>query len=150
MEREDFLKKLGIGLVAVCAGCSLASCGGSKSSNPTPTPGGGTPPPATGTGNLFTADLGTEIKNIGDAKSSGGVILVRLAAANVAGSFTAVQMACTHEGNPIGYNSGQGIFICPTHGSHFSTSGAVLQGPAASSLKSYAVSITGTTLTVTA
>ncbi|QKJ29935.1 Rieske 2Fe-2S domain-containing protein [Mucilaginibacter mali] len=147
MERDEFLSKLGIGILAVCAGCGIASCG-SKSDAPAPTSGG--TGPAKGSGNVFTADLNTELTTVGSSKTSNGVILVRLAAGNTASSFTAVQVACTHEGTPIGYNNGQGIFICPLHGSQFSKTGAVLMGPAAAALQQYTVSIQGTTLTVVA
>ena len=148
MERQEFLSKLGIGLVAVCAGCSLVSCG--KSSNPGPSNGSTTPPPAKGSGNLFSADLNTQLVNIGDSVIQQGVILVRIASGNTAADFTAVQVACTHQGNSIGYNNGQGIFICPAHGSEFSKTGAVLQGPAALPLQKYTVTISGSALTVSA
>ena len=148
MERQEFLSKLGIGLVAVCVGCSLVSCGG-KSNDPSPS-GGATNPPPKGSGNLFTADLSSQLPNIGDSIVQQGVILVRIAVGNTAAAFTAVQVACTHQGNSIGYNAGQGIFICPAHGSEFSKAGAVLQGPAALALQKYTVSISGSTLTVSA
>lgn len=147
MERSEFLSKMGVGLVAVCAGCSLISCGGgSKNSDPTPAPG--PQPPPGGGGALLTADLNTELLNIGDAKLKAGVIVVRLAAGTVPASFTAVQSACTHQGATIGYNNGQGIFICPSHGSEFSKTGQVVQGPAALPLHVYTVTITNNTLTV--
>ncbi|HTD39090.1 MAG TPA: Rieske (2Fe-2S) protein [Mucilaginibacter sp.] len=149
MERDEFLSKLGIGLVAACAGCSLVSCGG-KSSNPGPSTGGGIPPPGKGSGNLFSADLNSQLTHIGDSIVQQGVILVRIASGNTAASFTAVQVACTHQGTSIGYNTGQGIFICPAHGSEFSKTGAVLQGPAALPLQEYTVTVNGTALTVSA
>jgi cytochrome b6-f complex iron-sulfur subunit len=149
MERQEFLSKLGIGLATVCAGCSLVSCGG-KSGNPGPSTGNATPPPAKGSGNLFSADLNTQLVNAGDSTVQQGVILVRIASGNTADAFTAVQVACTHQGNSIGYNTGQGIFICPAHGSEFSKTGAVVQGPATLSLQKYTVTITGSTLTVSA
>ena len=151
MERKEFLSQLGIGLVIACTGCGLSSCGGSKSSNPAPvgvTPGA--PPPAPGSGNLFTADLNTDLLNIGDSRVSGGVILVRIASGNTPASFTAVQVACTHQGTAINYNNGQGIFICPLHGSEFSKTGQLLLGPATSPLKEYTVTIINSILTVTA
>jgi Rieske Fe-S protein len=146
MERHEFLSKLGIGLIAVCAGCGLVSCS-SKGSNPSPA---GIPPPPTGSGNLFTIDLSSQLANIGDSAVQHGVILVRTAAGNTASAFTAVQVACTHQGNSVGYNAGQGIFICPAHGSEFNKSGAVVLGPAASPLQKYNVVIDGNTLTVSA
>ena len=152
MEREEFLSKLGIGVVAVCTGCAFASCGGSKSNDPTPTPsgGGGTNPPATGSGTVFTADLSSELTAVGSSKTAGGVILVRLAAGNAASSFTAVQVACTHEGTTIAYNNAAGKFICPLHGSEFSQTGTVTMGPAVASLRKYTVTVSGNTLSVVA
>lgn len=147
MERSEFISKLGLGLVVVCAGCGLSSCG-SKSSDPTIQQGGN--PPPQGSGNLFSADLNSELMNVGDTKVTDGVILVRIASGNTVASFTAVQVACTHQGNAIGYNAGQGIFICPAHGSEFSKTGQVLLGPAASPLHEYTVTIVSNTLTVTA
>ncbi|MDB5134092.1 MAG: Rieske 2Fe-2S protein [Mucilaginibacter sp.] len=148
MERNEFLSKLGIGLVVVCTGCSLVSCGGSKGGNPTPV--GGTPAPAKGSGNLFSVDLASELINIGDSKVVQGVIIVRIANGDVESAFTAVQVACTHQGTAINYNTGQGIFICPLHGSEFSKNGQVLLGPAALPLQKYNVTITNNTLTVSA
>lgn len=145
MERDEFLSKLGIGIAAVCAGCAFGSCG--KSNDPGAS---GTKAPAAGSGTVFTADLNTELTSVGQTKAANGVILVRLAAGNTAASFTAVQIACTHEGTSINYNTAQGIFICPNHGSQFNTAGSVLLGPAAAALQKYTVSIAGSTLTVTA
>lgn len=145
MERQEFLSKLGIGVAAVCVGCAFASC--SKSNDAT---GSANSAPAPGSGTVFTADLGTELTAAGQSKVANGVILVRVAAGNAANSFTAVQVACTHEGNAINYNTSQGIFICPAHGSEFGTGGNVILGPAAAPLQKYTVNITGTTLTVAA
>ena len=148
MEREEFLSKLGIGVLALCTGCGLASCGG-KGNNPGPS-GGGNTPPVSGSGTVFTADLGSEVTAVGASKISGGVILVRIAAGNAASSFTAVQVACTHEGTSIAYNNAASKFICPLHGSEFSQTGTVVTGPAVVALKKYTVSISGNTLSVIA
>lgn len=149
MEREEFLSKFGLGVLLACTGCNLVSCSGSKKDDPTPNPGG-TPPPAPGSGALFTTDLNTSLLNVGDSKVSNGVILVRIATGNTASSFTAVQVACTHEGTAIAYNSGQSKFICPNHGSQFSQTGQVTMGPAATNLQKYTVTVSGTTATVSA
>lgn len=152
MERAEFLSKFGLGLAAVCAGCSLVSCG-SKGSDPAPggvTVGGAPPPPMSGSGNLFAVDLSSQIMNIGDSIASKGVIVVRLASGNLPTSFTAVQVACTHEGTAIAYNESQNRFICPAHGSEFSDNGQVLVGPAVLPLHEYTVSINNMMLTVSA
>jgi cytochrome b6-f complex iron-sulfur subunit len=148
MERHEFLAKLGIGMAAVCAGCSLVGCG-SKSSDPSPG-NGGTPPPPPGSGSAFTVNLDTELQTIGSSKIANGIILVRLADGATANAFTAVQVACTHQGTSINYNTNQGIFICPNHGSEFNTAGGVVQGPATAALKKYNITVAGSTLTVAA
>jgi Rieske Fe-S protein len=140
MDRKNFISTVGMSVVAVCSGC-LAAC--SKSGNNVGTSGGTVP-----TGFSFTTDLGSELIGVGNSKVSNGVIVVRIAAGSDPASFTAVQVACTHQGTSINYNAGQGQFVCPNHGSVFSTSGAVVQGPASRSLMKYTVSITGNTLTV--
>jgi cytochrome b6-f complex iron-sulfur subunit len=65
------------------------------------------------------------------------------------GKYSAISSVCTHQGCTVGYNSGAGNVQCPCHGSVFSTSGSVINGPAATSLKSYQTSVTGNILTIT-
>jgi len=142
MERDEFISKLGVGILAVCTGC-MAACSTNKNNDPVPAP-------PSGSGTIFSADLNTEVTAIGASKISNGVILARIAAGNAVTSFTAVQVACTHEGTTIAYNAAQSKFICPLHGSQFSQTGQVLVGPAVIALKKYTVGITGTTLTVSA
>jgi len=143
MDRKEFLSAFGVGLAAVCAGC-LASC--SKSDTTPPTGGGPGPNPPTRVN--FAVDLNSEIKNVGDAITKNGVIVVRLATGTAIGSFSAVQVACTHQGTAIEFNSSQGNFVCPNHGSRFSSAGAVLNGPATSNLKKYNIVIAGNTMNV--
>jgi cytochrome b6-f complex iron-sulfur subunit len=139
MERRKFLGTLSAPVLAACAVC-MAGCGKSGESG-----GGG----VVGGAANFTVDLNTSIMAIGSSLVQSGVIVVRLAAGNTPSSFTAVQVACTHEGTAINYNSGQTKFVCPNHGSTFSTSGSVTLGPATSNLKVYNIAINGTTMTVT-
>ncbi|HEX7691566.1 MAG TPA: Rieske 2Fe-2S domain-containing protein [Sediminibacterium sp.] len=138
MERRKFIGTLSAPVVAACAVC-MGAC--SKSSSG----GNGT---AGGSAN-FTVDLGSNLLAVGSSLVQSGVIVVRLAAGNTPASFTAVQVACTHEGTSINFNAAQNKFICPNHGSTFSTSGSVTLGPATTNLKSYNISISGNTMTVT-
>lgn len=138
MERRKFIGTLSAPVVAACAVC-MGAC--SKSSSG----GNGT---AGGSAN-FTVDLGSNLLTIGSSLVQSGVIVVRLATGNIPASFTAVQVACTHEGTSINFNAAQNKFICPNHGSTFSTSGSVTLGPATTNLKSYNISISGNTMTVT-
>jgi cytochrome b6-f complex iron-sulfur subunit len=61
-------------------------------------------------------------------------------------SFTALTATCTHEGCTVsGFASSR--FVCLCHGSQFTTSGTVAQGPATRSLQSYATQFASTVLT---
>lgn len=141
MERRKFLGTLSAPVLAACAVCA-AGC--SKSGGSGGTTGGG----VIGGAANFTVDLNSSITTVGSSTVQNGVIVVRLAAGNTPSSFTAVQAACTHEGTTINYNSGQTKFICPNHGSTFSTAGAVTLGPATTDLKVYNIVINGTIMTV--
>ena len=142
MNRRKFIYNLGSPVFAACAVC-LAGCG--KSAD-TPNNSSGSTTPA-GTVN-FTVDLGSQLVNIGSSLVQAGVIVVRLAAGNTSGSFTAVQVACTHQGISINYVSSANDFECPAHGSRFTTDGAVINGPAASALTKFSIRISGNTMTV--
>jgi cytochrome b6-f complex iron-sulfur subunit len=138
MHRKNFISSLGYSVAAVCTGC-LAGCVKSDSLT------GGTPP----TGINFNIDLTTQLLNIGDYLNTMGLIIVRLAATNAPASFTALQIACTHEGISVDYNKAMNEFVCPKHGAIFSTSGAVLQGPATVALRQYTITITNSTMNIT-
>ncbi len=138
MERREFLGSIGSPVLAACAVC-MAACSKSGSSGTA----------NTGASANFTINLSTSLLTVGSSLVQSGVIVVRLAASNVPASFTAVQVNCTHEGTSVNYNSSQNNFVCPNHGSTFTTSGAVTLGPAVTALKQYNISISGTTMTVT-
>jgi cytochrome b6-f complex iron-sulfur subunit len=142
MERRDFVSNLGLTLALACAG-GLAAC--SKNSADAPGPGGGNA--------LLSADLGTELQNIGEYKIGGGVILVRIAAGNAPASFAALSSTCTHEGCTVArFNSSTNLVECNApcgHGSRYTTSGSVNTGPATVSLAKKTVSVSGSSLTVT-
>lgn len=138
MERRKFISEVGLSVAGMCTAC-LGAC--SKSNAPDAGGSNG--------GNVnFNIDLNSSLINIGDSLVQSGVIVVRLAGGNIASSFTAVQVNCTHEGFAINFNTSQGIFICPNHGSRFSTSGTVLLGPATSNLKRFNVTVNGSSLNI--
>lgn len=136
MERREFLGSLTGPVLAACAVCMGACSKTGSGSNGAVSAN-------------FTVDLATNLASVGSSLVQSGVIVVRLAAGNVPAFFTAVQVSCTHEGTSINYNNNAGLFICPNHGSTFTTAGAVTLGPATSSLKQYAIAISGSTMTVT-
>jgi cytochrome b6-f complex iron-sulfur subunit len=64
-------------------------------------------------------------------------------------SATVLTATCTHEGCTVANFSGS-QFVCPCHGSTYSTSGTVVQGPATRPLQSFAAQVSGDVLTFTA
>jgi cytochrome b6-f complex iron-sulfur subunit len=122
--------------------------------DPNPNPGSGTGVTGTTTGSSinFTVDLA----NSANADLKGGqkykVIGDVIVALTSSGTYVALSKTCTHEGTTIGFRTSQNDFLCPNHGSQFTTSGAVKLGPASSPLKTYTatVSADGNTLTVKA
>ncbi|MEN9686110.1 MAG: hypothetical protein RLZZ28_1896 [Bacteroidota bacterium] len=142
MERRQFLGNLTAPVLTACAVC-MGAC--SKSSDSSSSGSGTTVVSPTVD---FTVNLATSLLTVGSSLVQDGVIVARLAAGNTASSFTAVQVACTHEGTSINFNSGSNSFVCPNHGSVFTTAGAVTVGPATKALKAYAISITGTSMKI--
>jgi cytochrome b6-f complex iron-sulfur subunit len=63
-------------------------------------------------------------------------------------SFTALSSVCTHAACQITGYSGSS-FVCPCHGSQFSTSGKVLNGPAAANLRTFPTQFASNVLTIT-
>ena len=142
-----------------CACCSkaagalalgaVAGCGSSPTS-----PSGNSQPlasvPATVSGRTVTiSTAGNSLASAGGmaiAQTSIGTFLVTRTSASAATVLTAT---CTHEGCTItGFSGSQ--FVCPCHGSTFTNSGSVVQGPANRALQQFAAQATDATVTFTA
>ena len=97
----------------------------------------------------FTLDLSSPansaLQTVGGAVVKNGVIVIRKSASE----YVALSTVCTHEGCTINYSSSSNRLVCPCHGSIFSNTGQVIQGPASSALPQYTVSVSGNILTVT-
>jgi cytochrome b6-f complex iron-sulfur subunit len=63
-------------------------------------------------------------------------------------TFSAVTAVCTHEGCTVSQFTGS-VYQCPCHGSQFTTSGAVVRGPAAAALSSRPTAFSNNVLTIT-
>lgn len=153
MERDEFLKSLGLGLALVCTGSCMSGCGkgsdGPEKPPTNPPPGGGG-----GGGGGAVVDLATTIKNIGDSTVVSGVLFYRIAAGDTPASFVATESVCPHQGGNLVWKQAANRVECQLHFSQYSTSGAVLQGPqgAAGStraLKIYSTSVAAGKLTAT-
>jgi cytochrome b6-f complex iron-sulfur subunit len=134
MNREQFLKQLGMVALATCAGCGMYAC----SSEDEPAPANAD----------FTLDLtestNASLNNVGGSVTKNGIIVARFSTTE----FVAVSVACTHQGTPVTYRNTQKDFYCSNHGSRFSTAGAVIQGPANRPLKQYNTELTGNVIRV--
>lgn len=62
--------------------------------------------------------------------------------------FAAFSSRCTHSGCTVNYSPNNNNLPCPCHGSVFSLTGSVLNGPATSALKKYTVKKEGNILTI--
>ena len=96
----------------------------------------------------LTIDANSPLNAVGGAAlvqtSAGGFLVAQTSA----GSFTALTATCTHEGCTVsGFQSSQ--YVCPCHGSKYSTSGSVLQGPATTPLRSFTTRFANNVLTIT-
>lgn len=83
--------------------------------------------------------------------SSGGWILIQdanMLVVNVGGSFFAISSICSHQGCSTSWEYEDEVFTCTCHDSKFSTSGEVLQGPAAAALYSFNTSVKDGILTI--
>lgn len=101
-------------------------------------------------GNTVTVSnvSGSALSSVGSAAlvqaGSTNVLAVR-AGQDTINAFTAI---CSHEQCVVtGFQSG--VFVCPCHGSRYSTSGAVQQGPATQGLRQFNTQFTNNVLTIT-
>lgn len=92
----------------------------------------------------LTSQEFSTLLNVGGYTYKSGVIIIRSGESQ----YMAFSSRCTHEGCTVTYSHASGNLPCPCHGSVFSNSGSVLQGPATAALKKYSVTINGNTLTI--
>ena len=137
MDRKEFLSALGLSSGALIVTSCLAACAKNTTNSNVTAPIVD-----------FTLDLSSPanaaLNNPGGYVYSGGVIVAK----TTAGNIIAVSQACTHQGVDVIYNSNN-QFYCPSHGAAFSTTGAVINGPANTALKEYKVTVTGNKVNVT-
>ena len=138
-------------LTFVSVASLIEGCGGSPTS---PSGGGNAPQLATINANAsggvitLTIDGSSPLNNVGSAAFVQGTSGKFLVTQVSQGTFRALTAICTHEGCDVtGFQSG--TFVCPCHGSEYSTSGAVTRGPATRSLQQFSTQFTNNVLTIT-
>ena len=95
----------------------------------------------------LTIDL-TSPNNSSLGSAGGSKVIENVIVINTGDGFIALSSVCTHSGCQVTYNHGSENLPCPCHGSIFSTTGSVLNGPASSPLKTYEVMQEGDILTI--
>lgn len=145
--RREFCARTCQAVSLLALGAVIPACGGSSTS-PSSAPA---LPSVSGTlvsrTLSITVDAASPLAAVGGAATvtaSTGTYLVARTAQN---TFTAVTAVCTHEGCAVsGFASG--LYVCPCHGAEFSTSGAVVLGPATSPLRQFPTAFAGNVVTI--
>ena len=144
-----------ISLVTVAS--LIEGCGGKGNpAGPGGGGGGGGNAPALATVNGTVAGSTVTVSNVSGTSlaSAGGAALVQAGSNSILvtrtgdATFNAFTAICTHEGCTItGFQGGS--FVCPCHGSTFTSSGQVQQGPATQRLRQFTTAFTNNVLTIT-
>ena len=135
MERKEFLAQVGIGAAALLLPSCLVTLGSCTSNNVTPV----------SSTIDFTIDISTGALAVnGGSLVNNGVIVAR----TITGDFLAVSAACPHAGTTILFQNSSTNFRCPNHGSIFTATGQVTNGPADRALIKYKTALTGASLRV--
>ena len=140
--RREFLKRTGIVLGAATLSGMLAEILASCSTSTGPNV-----PVTHGTTTIDISGLTSNGQYLVDSSvtpDTTPILVIRQSAT----SYTALSMLCTHQGCQVNTPSNGSIY-CSCHGSRFSLTGQVLQGPAPSPLTSYGVSLNATAKTIT-
>lgn len=141
MERKEFIKKFAVGgSILLSAPVLFNACSSDDGTDDEDTK----PDPKEVIIDLTDAD-NADLGTVGGYINKGEIIVIRASQEN----FIALSNVCTHAGCTVTYNASDGDLPCPCHGSKFSTSGAVLNGPATSALKKYTVKKEGDLLKIT-
>ena len=141
MERKEFIKKFAYGgSILLTAPVILSAC---SSDDDDFVPNDPNEPDTDLTIDLSSStysDLGT----IGGFVYEGNIMIFRTGES----TYLALSKICTHQGCTVAYVHDDGDVVCPCHSSRFTTTGAVVNGPATASLKTYSVQKNGDILTI--
>ena len=149
MERKDFIEQVGASAASIlifgCLGaCSKSDTTTSNSSSPSNSSNN------TATKVDFTINITLAPYNA--LNIAGGYYIENttkiIVARTLSNEFIAVSSLCTHQQVTIEFQSNNNRFYCSGHGSTFSVSGTVTNGPANTPLKQYKTALSGNMLRI--
>jgi cytochrome b6-f complex iron-sulfur subunit len=147
MERKDFIEQVGLSAASILIFGCMQGC--SKSDSPAaPTP----PPSNNNTTKAIDFTINITLNPYSSLNTAGGFYVDKtnniIIARTLTNEFLAVSALCTHQQVLLDFQANNNRFYCSGHGSTFSTTGAVLNGPAATSLKQYKTTLAGNNLRI--
>ena len=148
MERKDFIEQVGLSAASILIFGCMQGC--SKSDGPAPAKPTGTSTPTPVKAIDFTINITnnpyTSLNTAGGfyVDKTNNIIIAR----TLTDEFLAVSSLCTHQQVLLDFQASNNRFYCSGHGSLFSTTGAVINGPAAAPLKQYKTTRTGNSLRI--
>ena len=84
------------------------------------------------------------LATVGGYAYKNNFIIIRSSESN----YVVLSKLCTHSGCTVEYNKTSNNLPSPCHGSKFTLEGAVINGPATTSLKKYTAKLSGNSLTI--
>jgi len=145
MERKDFIRKLAAGgsiLLVSPALFNACSNGTDQIMNNANNNNGNS------SGEVvvdLTSATYSALGSVGGYAYKSNIIIIRTSDTQ----YVALSSVCTHQGCTVMYNASTNQLPCPCHGSLYSISGSVINGPAQKSLKKYNTKIDGNNLIIT-
>ena len=145
--RREFCVRTCQAVSLLTLGAVAPGCGGSSTS-----PSSAPSLPSV-TGALVNRTLTINVDAASPLAAVGGAAMVTvstgtyLVARTAQTTVTTVTSVCTHEGCAVS-GFANSVYVCPCHGSEFSTSGAVVQGPATSSLRQFPTTFDNNVVTI--
>jgi cytochrome b6-f complex iron-sulfur subunit len=147
MERKDFIEKVGLGTASLLLFGCMQACSKAETVIAAMNNNNGSTTPKTVD---FTINISIAPYNALNTPggyyidSTNSIIIAR----TLKNEFIAVSSICTHANVTIEYQGANNRFFCSGHGSTFTNTGAVTNGPAAQALKQYKTTLTGNNLRI--
>ena len=147
MERKDFIEQVGLSAASILIFGCMQGC--SKSDSPAPAQPSGS---NNNTSKAIDFTINITASPYTSLSTAGGFYVDKtnniIIARTLTNEFLAVSSLCTHQQVTVDFQANNNRFICSAHGSVFSSTGAVLNGPAAERLKQFKTTLTGNNLRI--